>query len=385
VVRQAVVVALVALAVGLVNPVLLGIFLETRPQGWLETVGRLILENPVKVTLAMAAILVAAAVWLVFTFGRSLFSNGALQDVLATAAQAGLGGRVPSRRELLTRRGSHERQQAGMQVVATWHEKKRPPDFVLTATDLTAVAECLFTLSRPETFASLAEARWLVSEIGGRGRLAPPGAAGRCASVADSQLLRCVVASTSIPGVFPSQRIRLGPASGGAEAVHDFVDGGVLNNTPMNVAVDARATHVISIELDPLHADEPLEAASRGSEPNLVENVAETFTTLLALATTEDIYRTVTINKLVRAQAPGLSKADLRLRKPQEKRVVDIYRIAPRKRLLGTLEFNGHYPEAFGSPNPSLVEWLDAGAGDVRQGSPFWRATFEAYPREAHP
>ena len=383
-VRRAVVVALLAAAVALVNPVLFGIFLETRPEGWLETVGRFIVENPVKVTLAMAAILVAVVVWLVFTFGRSLFSNGALQNVLANAAQAGLDGRVPSRSDLLRRRGSYERQQAGMRVVEAWHGKKRPPDFILTATDLTAAWECLFTLSSPATFGRLASSGWLVSEIGGRAGTAPADAAGRCATTADGQLLRCVVASTSIPGVFPSQRIRLGPMAGGAEAVHDFVDGGVLNNSPMNVAVDARATHVISIELDPLHAEPPLRIPSGGAEPNVVQNVARTFYTLLTLATTEDIYKTVSVNRLIRAQAlaasPGLSRARLLASELHKKRVVEIYRIAPATRDLGTLEFNGHYPNALASPNPSLVDWLDKGAGDVRTESPFWRATFQAYP-----
>jgi len=383
-VRHAALVALLAIVVGLVNPLLLGIFLETRSETWLEKAGEFIVANPVWVTLVAAAVLVVVVLWLVVKFGRSLFSNGALLDVLATAAQAGLDARVPSRRELLRRRGNYERQQAGMRVVETWRGKRRPPDFILTATDLTAVSECLFTLSSPATFQRLATSGWLVSEIGGRANVAPDGAAGRCATTADSQLLRCVVASTSIPGVFPSQRIRLGPMAGGAEAVHDFVDGGVLNNSPMNVAVDARATHVISIELDPLHAEPPLRIPSGGAEPNVVQNVARTFYTLLTLATTEDIYKTVSVNRLIRAQAlaasPGLSRARLLASELHKKRVVEIYRIAPATRDLGTLEFNGHYPNALASPNPSLVDWLDKGAGDVRTESPFWRATFQAYP-----
>jgi hypothetical protein len=152
----------------------------------------------------------------------------------------------------------------------------------------------------------------------------------------------------------------------------------------MNVAVDAGATHVISIELDPLHADPPLGIRSRGAEPNLAQNVALTFETLLALATAEDIYKTVSVNRLIRDQAlvqsPSLPREKLLAAKLQKKRVVEIYRIAPARRDVGTLEFNGHYASAWGSPDPSLVEWLDQGASDVQKGSPFWRATFQAYP-----
>jgi hypothetical protein len=393
-IRNAVLLALLAAGGFLLNPVLFAIVLLARQSAWSGAVGRCIVANPVTATVGAALLLVAVVAWLALRLRRSLFSNDALLDVLTSAAEAGLAGSVPTRRQLLARQSPFARQRAGMNLVAAWHSRPRPPDFILTATDVTAAWECLFTLARPETVQRLASAGWLVSEIGGPASAAPAGGAGGCASVPASDLLRCVVASTSIPGVFPSQRIRLSPAGGGPVAVHDFVDGGVLNNSPMNVAVDARATHVISIELDPLRAPSPLGTQAEGGEPSLPANVAATFATLLNMATTEDIYRTVAINLRVRSQVllddPATPRATLLTSRRHGKGVVEIFRIAPETRDLETLDFNGHYATAFSSPAPSLVAWLEQGAGDVRRQaqetqprgvhSPFWRATFEAYP-----
>jgi len=50
----------------------------------------------------------------------------------------------------------------------------------------------------------------------------------------------------------PSQRMTLHQIAGNGVTEHDFVDGGVLNNTPIHIAIDAGATHVISFELEPL-------------------------------------------------------------------------------------------------------------------------------------
>jgi predicted acylesterase/phospholipase RssA len=391
--RHAVTVVLLAGVAFLLNPVLFGVFLTTRPESWLVTAGRWIVDNPVRVTIAAAVALVAAVLWLVWKFGRSIFSNVALLDVLTAAARAGLEGRVPTRAELLAGHDPFQHQQAAMGVARAWRAKPRAPDFILTATDVTGFCEALFTLTHQATFARLAARGWMVSEIGGQGRAAPGSGAERCATVADSKLLHCIVASTSIPGVFPSQRIRLSPVTGGPDAVHDFVDGGVLNNSPMNVAVDAGATHVISIELDPLVAGSPLGVQARGGEPNLPANVAATFATLLNMATSEDIYRTVALNKLIRKQVVAADRAASRTTSRavlleselHGKKVIEIFRLAPTIRELGTLEFDGHYDHAWSAPSPSLVAWLDQGTSDVQrvpvdQPPPFWRATFQAYP-----
>jgi NTE family protein len=57
-----------------------------------------------------------------------------------------------------------------------------------------------------------------------------------------------VRASASIPGAFEPVRMNLGDPG----LVHDYVDGGVANNTPINMAVAAGATEVLVVFLDPV-------------------------------------------------------------------------------------------------------------------------------------
>jgi len=346
----------------LVNPVLFAVLARERPGlAWLSS---LVLTHPVTATVTGAVILVLLGLALAWLFGRALFKNVALRSTLANAARAAVAGRTPGYVELLRPVAVEAQQAIARQVVEAWREATDAPELIVTATDLTARWECLFALASPERCLRLAAKGWEVARIGGDGGVAADGGTRRLSIVHESELLRCVVASTSIPGVFPSQRIRLHGADGSnVECAHDFVDGGVLNNSPMNVAVDAGATHVISIELDPLGYRAPLDAAVPAHrEPALVENVALTFATLLEMATTEDVFRTVSMNR-----APG-------------RRRVEIYRIAPAHRDLQTLDFNGHYDQPFAAPSPSLVEWLERAALDVRGGRPFWCATRQADP-----
>lgn len=357
-----------AALLALVNPVLFAVIARERAGlGWFST---MVLTYPVTATVAGAFILVTIGLVLAWLFGRALFENVALRSTLATTAHAAIEGRTPDYAELLRPVAAHRQQAIARQVVEAWRGTKDAPELIVTATDLTARWECLFALASQERCVRLAEKGWEVGRIGGDAGGAVNGATQRLSIVHESELLRCIVASTSIPGVFPSQRIRLHGADGSnAEYVHDFVDGGVLNNSPMNVAVDAGATHVISIELDPLGYRAPLDAAAPGhGEPALVENVALTFATLLEMATTEDVFRTVSMNRMLsRGRVPGM-------------RLVEIYRIAPTHRDLQTLDFNGHYDAPFAAPSPSLVEWLDRASLDVRGGRPFWCATRQANP-----
>jgi hypothetical protein len=368
-VRRALIVATVAILVLLVNPVLFALFATRSEYSALRGFGDAILESPALVTLVCAAVLVGVALWLSMAFGRALFSNDTLESTLVAAATAGLAGARPTRSDLLRARAPNERQETAIQIVNVWNTLPQAPELIVAATDLSASCECLFVLSSSETYRRLALAGWQVARIGGEGGPPPVGAEGRAASVSASQLFRCIVASTSIPGVFPSQRIELHPLDPSRRSqTHDFVDGGVLNNSPVNVAVDAGATHIISLELDPLRQVAPLDSAVVGGEPLVPENLARTFSTLLNLATTEDVYRTVAINRMLR-ETPLLKR-----------RVVELVRFAPMSRDLGTLEFDGHYPDAFSSPNPSLVAWLDRGSADARTGRPFWLATYQAWP-----
>ena len=359
--------ALVAGVIGLalVNPVLLGIV--ARGPEPVASLGKAILARPVLATALGAALLVIALGVVFLTFGRALFRNAALQSTLAQAARACLAGEAPSYRGLRRRMSLGEQQRVAAALVSAWARAPDAPELIVTATDLTARWECLFALASQERCRLLAERSWEVGRIG-PGTTATPLTARHLAAVPERDLLRCVVASTSIPGVFPSQRIRMSRLDGsGRDVVHDFVDGGVLNNSPMNVALDAGATHVISIELDPLKDVPPLDAAApSGGEPLVPENLGETFATLLNLATTEDVVRTVEANHL-RAQRSSAP--------------MHVYRIAPPTRDLGTLDFDGHYVRPFAAPSPSLVTWMESGARHARDTDrPFWIATYEPAP-----
>jgi predicted acylesterase/phospholipase RssA len=368
--QKAVALAVAGCALALVNPVLFGVVAQGRwPVAWLADA---VLARPVAATVLAAALLAAVLLLTVRAFGRALFGNAALESTLAASARACLAGGVPARDELLRRVPQDEQQRIATGVVQAWAATTDAPELIVTATDLTARWECLFALASPGRCQQLAEAGWEVGRIGPGAAAAAPGAEGHLAAVHEGQLLRCVVASTSIPGAFPSQRIRMLRLDGsGTEAVHDFVDGGVLNNSPMNVAVDAGATHVLSIELDPLRESPPLAAPeASGGEPPVPVNLGETLATLLNMATTEDVYRTVAMNRMVaQAAIPG-------------RRVVEVFRIAPRSRDLETLDFDGHFGDPFSAPSPSLVEWMERGALEARgPEKPFWNATYRAWPR----
>ena len=149
---------------------------------------------------------------------------------------------------------------------------------MVTTTDLRASCEFLFAWSSPDTYRRLPESGWQVARIGGEaewrqgcrwtGRLRER-----------KPVLSVILASTSIPGVFPSQRIESHPSTPSADSVkHDFVDGGVLNNSPVNVTVDAGATHIISIELDPLARRRRSSLGRRGDHSS--PRTCPTFSTL---------------------------------------------------------------------------------------------------------
>jgi hypothetical protein len=231
----------------------------------------------------------------------------------------------------------------------------------------------LFTLVEPEVYKQLAKNTWQVMQLSA-GRL-PPSYVGSpdCGWVSAKDFVTCVVASTSIPGVFPSQRLTLHSLDGKDDADHDFVDGGVLNNTPIHIAIDAGATHVISLELEPLRREGAFMYVERDEPPNLARNVAETFQTLLASATRQGIRVSSSWNRQIRA-ARGAATLG--------KRLVPIFRMAPLRRELNLIDFNGHYHSAFSKADPSLEQWLTKGQSDAAEPTMtlFWDATFEADP-----
>jgi predicted acylesterase/phospholipase RssA len=312
---------------------------------------------------------------------RAVFLNRALTSTLTNVLDA-------NARDLLRERSDDDVHALGREWVERWATLgDGAPGFVLTGTDLTTQGEVLFSLVRPRTFAHLASEEWQVFQFDpGNAPVRPEylaeatdateipqmAASGGLSFgfVAAEDFVRCVVASTSIPGVFRPQRIVLSSLDGTRKVSHDVVDGGVLNNSPIHVAIDLEATHVISLELDPLVDQGTFEAEAPAAPMDLPQNLSGTLATLLRQTTSEDIRRASSWNRHLRT--PGQAS--------QTKRLVQLYRVAPRARRLGLLDFGGHYPNFTGPPDPSLGAWLEQSYADAMTLPLFWDATFEAAP-----
>ena len=158
----------------------------------------------------------------------------------------------------------------------------------------------------------------------------------------DGRGISSIMASTAIPGVFPPERID-----------GDFyVDGGVVENTPLGPAITIGATHLHVIYLDP----KPSVVRLRG-EPYTIDTMLRVYFIMLATKLSEDVETARWINAGLDAVAGyreghAISDATLRnfvrvagtLLKPGDrtyKRVV-IHRYFPDKALgndLGMLNF----------------------------------------------
>ncbi|HEY6249475.1 MAG TPA: patatin-like phospholipase family protein [Candidatus Angelobacter sp.] len=90
----------------------------------------------------------------------------------------------------------------------------------------------------------------------------------------DGRGIRSIMASTSIPGVFPPERID--------EDL--YVDGGVVENTPLGPAIDVGATNLHVVYLDP----NPGVVRLRG-EPYTVDTMLRVYLIMLATKLSEDI------------------------------------------------------------------------------------------------
>ena len=332
---------------------------------------------------------VALGVLIVLLFRRAVFLNRALTRTVGCVLSASVDpktGRID--RTALTRR--IDPGQASTAFVNLWYSARAaalkgatgapdlPPNLIVTSTDLTNSEANLFTLAHPSVFGKLAAQDWQVMQLVGSKTLAAEYGTSRdreCGWLSSDQFVTCVVASTSIPGVFPSQRIALHGTPGNGDAEHDFVDGGVLNNTPIHIAIDAGATHVISFELEPLMQISALHYVAEGEPPSLGRNLIQTFETLLAHSTSQGIHMASSWNRGLVTQGSSGSAS--------QKRLVPIYRMAPGRRDLNLIDFDGHYDSACSKPRPTLEQWLTQGLTDASQKKLFWNATFEADPKEA--
>jgi predicted acylesterase/phospholipase RssA len=363
---------LILLVLLIINPVLFGVLLAHIPGP--GVLSEWILEHP-RIA-ALVGALIGSGLILAFAilFRRAAFRNDSLKNTLANVLEVSCDPQtqtVPPRE--MSKRADEVR--SGEDLVASWWAAQggSRPNYIVTATDLSMGGANLFTLVEPRVFARLANRGWQVMQLAdSASRLAAyAGPSGNCGWVKSADFVTCVAASTSIPGVFPAQRITLQGLVGNDIVEHDFVDGGVLNNSPIHIAFDAGATHVISFELESLSQHSAFRYVAEGELPNLGRNLVQTFETLLSHSTAEGIHSASAWNREIFEQGG---------RHAPNKRLVPIFRMAPRRRELNLMDFDGHYESAFSRAKPSLVQWLDQGAIDARTEALFWDATFQADP-----
>ena len=327
----------------------------------------------------VATALLCAGGWLIArTFRQSLFFDLPLLRFLANTGPDGDLTRYPrmSRGQAVDRARNLSRD-----IVAEWYRRRNElPEFVITGTDITAGRECLFTLVRPETYTLLLQREWMAVQFDSD----PAGTAEyhseeKAMFALPENLLRSVVASSAVPGAFPTQRIGIYRAGADRVARHHFVDGGVLNNSPVHVAIDAGATHVISLEILPFEQKDPLarnERPARGY--TLLEAALATFTTVLERATHEDIRRSASWNRFLISHPGGLWPGrGSDARSEPQRRIVPIYRVAPKAPLVGTVEFDGRFEG--GRRSVTLRDMLRRGILDMR-GQNVWPATIRHQP-----
>ncbi len=322
-------------------------------------------------------------------FRYSLFRDVPLLRLLANT---GPGGDL-SRPWFWSREKTIDRARVlSRRIVEAWYKDDQAPELILTATDISLGRECLFTLVRPGTYRRLARSEWVAVQFdsGDEACRLYRREAGSLFALGEN-FLQSIAGSTAVPGAFPAQEIGLYGPGGRHEVRHVFVDGGVLNNRPVHIAIDAGATHMISLEVEPLGRTRPLEVDDRKQNYNLLGTAIETFSALLELSTSEDIRRTVTWNRFLaehpevvaspeaEPSAEATEPADApAVRRKTSKRIIPLYRVAPAEREIGTVEFDGHYED--GRCVITLRDWLRRGYVDMR-GRHIWRATLETEPK----
>ena len=330
-----------------------------------------------------AATLGTALCLAVRVFRNSLFRDLPLLRLLANT---GPGGDVRGYPRTSRAQASDQARILSREVAREWYGRRAElPEFVITSTDITAGRECLFTLVGPATYAQLVRREWMAVQFDsvlGATR-------DYCAEVdalftLPENLVRSVLASSAVPGAFPTQRISIYRHGSDRAARHHFVDGGVLNNSPVHVAIDAGATHVISLETLPFEKRDPLADDDRGGRGYLLlEAALAAFTTVLERATDEDVRRTASWNRFLIRRPSGLGPGQRKeSRSCRERRVVPIYRIAPREPLAGTVEFDGRYEG--GKRADTLRDMLRRGVRDML-GRNVWPATTRYEPGWSDP
>jgi predicted acylesterase/phospholipase RssA len=182
-------------------------------------------------------------------------------------------------------------------------------------------------------------------------------------------LAKATMTSASFPIAFEpmSWRIQREINSTLQEFRHKFLDGGITNNSPVDVAAYAGATHLISLELSPLLSDIVL-TDNRGY------NVFNIYTGLFDTAAYNHLVRNISILASENKDRPNRNK-------------MQIYRLAPllpREDANGnkisptTLDFDGVY-DSTSTLRRSIYDWFMQGYLDAKGPSALSSLVFKDY------
>jgi NTE family protein len=137
--------------------------------------------------------------------------------------------------------------------------------------------------------------------------------------------LNVIMASSALPGVFPSVEIGNEP----------YVDGGVVMNTPLRPAIEAGATALHVIYVDP-----DVHRVSLPRHRNTLNTLYRTLVITFGLTVSRDIRMAEAINKrLRRNQAAAFTTVQTGERRPRPYRPLTIHRYHPTDDLGGTFRW----------------------------------------------
>lgn len=254
-------------------------------------------------------------------------------------------------------------------LVTRWQKNATMPELLLTTTDLSATRLMLFGLAREPTVRKLIAADMWYADLAHGATQGPKSPPGRphpayfnivpAPPNLDTDLVRAAITSSSIPVAFPPQRWTLqrefgpnGVPPSTQKFTHLFVDGGVVDNSPVDVAATAGATHIVSIELTPLYDPVISDAKARQPPP-------PSFSLVTMPGTLLNSFMVGAHNNAVgRLVADNVERAD--------NAKLQLYRLAPivpSSASIDTLDFDGHYNARGLTMN--LYDWFMQGFLDA--------------------
>jgi hypothetical protein len=244
----------------------------------------------------------------------------------------------------------------GTVIVDKWRQSRRnprphrPPELLLTGADITVHRQTVFALADAATLEAFATRQLFVVDLT-EDATREPNSPYVLYPQQERQdvLLDATFTSSAFPVAFPTKKWILRQQGLPKPLRHVFVDGGLCNNSPIDLAAFAGATHIISIEFTPfverwIKLDDP-------SNYNIFTVVGPLLETSMASALRNNISSLVASN----AGQEGTK----------------IYRLAPLPRPFepiepegidptpGLLDFGGRYDQDRGRPGRLLMNLYD--------------------------